>query len=453
MADLKIYQPLNFLTRTVYFGESLESTASRIVFFYTDRGLGLLDRIADDGEWNLAEQLTEFGGSFTYPEDGGISGPIETFAMTAFGIPQFNATGIDTPALTLFEEVESRAEGGVEGIDFFSFEDDDDIVFLLVPLGDLMRIVLGQNDSITGSVGADYILGYDGNDLIEGNGGLDTLVGGDGDDTITAGDGDAILAGEGGNDSIVGGGGNDRLSGSDGNDTVEGFGGNDNIGGGPGDDVLTGNSGNDTLGGGLGDDSVHGGYGNDVMAGGPGDDLMSGEKGDDTMGASFGDDTVYGSWGRDSLGGGTGSDLLDGGRHDDAIGGGEGNDTVLGGDGDDFLAGGGRHDSVDGGNGLDTINGGSGNDTLTGGTGADMFVFNSMNTGEADLVTDFEDGLDRIRLGGVEGMGRQGRFDGLDIADAMIDGTAGATVSYHGHVISMIGVSAADLGVSDFVFV
>ncbi|UMA66671.1 hypothetical protein LVO79_10705 [Roseivivax marinus] len=173
------------------------------------------------------------------------------------------------------------------------------------------------------------------------------------------------------------------------------------------------------------------------------------------MGASFGADTVDGQAGNDSLGGGTGTDRISGGGGSDSIGGGEGDDTVLGQNGSDFLAGGGRNDVVRGGAGNDTINGGDGNDTLEGGAGADVFVWTDAEAGAVDLVLDFEDGVDTFRLSGVQnapGTGLQGRVDALSITDTDLGGVAGVEMSYLDQTIQVRGVSAADLGVEDFVF-
>jgi len=91
--------------------------------------------------------------------------------------------------------------------------------------------------------------------------------------------------------------------------------------------------------------------GPDVLTGGPGDDVLSGLGGDDTLSGLGGADTLCG---------------------------GEGNDVLLGGLGDDRLYGEG------------------GDDTLTGGAGAD--VFRMAPGGGSDVITDFEDGVDRIDL-------------------------------------------------------
>lgn len=71
---------------------------------------------------------------------------------------------------------------------------------------------------------------------------------------------------------------------------------------------------------------------------------------------------------------------------------GAGNDKLYGGEGDDKLLGQAGNDRIIAHEGNDVLNGGSGNDTMTGGEGADIFVFN----GGRDIVTDFENGDDRI---------------------------------------------------------
>jgi Ca2+-binding RTX toxin-like protein len=62
--------------------------------------------------------------------------------------------------------------------------------------------------------------GLDGNDSITGSIGHDTLLGGTGNDTLTAGSGATLLDGGTGNDKLVAGIGADTLSGGQGNDTM-----------------------------------------------------------------------------------------------------------------------------------------------------------------------------------------------------------------------------------------
>lgn len=110
-------------------------------------------------------------------------------------------------------------------------------------------------------------------------------------------------------------------------------------------------------------------------------------------------DTIVGILGRDTLSGGAGADSLLGGDGGDLLLGGTGADRLRGGIGNDSLLGGRGTDLLQGEDGRDTLRGGPGDDTLAGGEGADRFVFRH---GEGrDVVTDFESGLDRLRLEGI----------------------------------------------------
>lgn len=295
------------------------------------------------------------------------------------------------------------------------------------------------NDSIDAGAGNDRAYGGEGHDIIQGREGADTLYGGNGHDTIWGDGAPDVLYGDGGHDLLYGGVGNDILYGGEGSDTLQGGEGNDTLWGGVGNDSAYGGSGNDSLLGGEGHDLLDGGAGNDVLRGGNGHDLLMGGDGDDTLygesgnntlrggagndqlwgqvGGDYlsgddGNDSLYGLRGADTLFGGLGDDLLNGGEGDDEAGGGEGNDTLLGETGNDILrgeggsdslVGGAGHDLLDGGDGDDRLEGGAGYDTLTGGAGADVFVFTSAeNFGSgSDTITDFQTGLDRIDLSGL----------------------------------------------------
>ena len=126
------------------------------------------------------------------------------------------------------------------------------------------------------------------------------------------------------------------------------------------------------------DGTVYGGLGDDVLHGGAGEEVFEGEDGGDDMLGRGGDDVLSGGNGVDTIGGGAG---------DDVVSGGNGGDTIRGATGDDVLSGEA---------GADVLNGGKDDDTLTGGGGADVFVFNR-NAG-FDVITDFENGVDRIDL-------------------------------------------------------
>ena len=304
------------------------------------------------------------------------------------------------------------------------------------------------DDTLVGGVANDTINAGDGNDTVDGGDGGDLINGGNGNDSVSGGEGDDGLRGEDGNDTLDGGAGNDSLPGANGDDSVIGGLGDDRLGGGYGNDYMEGGDGNDSGGGGFGNDTIIGGEGDDLLSGGADQDTVLGNGGHDTLAGSFGSDLVDGSTGHDSLGGGHGHDTIIGGEGDDSIGAGDHNDTVTGDAGHDFIGGGDGNDTLDGGTGMDTLNGGYGNDVLTGGADADIFVFNNRSGDGYDIITDFEDGVDLIRLVGLPPLADpMARVTILDSADG-----TGADVYYGNFVIHVEGVSAANLTADDFLF-
>lgn len=182
----------------------------------------------------------------------------------------------------------------------------------------------------------------------------------------------------------------------------------ENLIGGSADDMLSGNdalnqiiggAGNDTIIGFNGADTLLGGEGNDSIRGGAKGDLVEGQTGDDLLFGGFGDDTLSGAQGRDKLRGHDGDDDLLGGNKIDTLIGGDGEDYLSGGTGNDRLNGGGDNDTLVGGDGDDRLLGHAGDDLLTGGLGADRFRF-LIKDGEIgdDTITDFELGIDNLRL-------------------------------------------------------
>lgn len=77
------------------------------------------------------------------------------------------------------------------------------------------------NDSITGHVGTDLLVGGDGNDVIDGGAGHDWLNGGNGNDTLHGADGDDLLVGGAGDDYLNAGTGINTLIGGEGSDTID----------------------------------------------------------------------------------------------------------------------------------------------------------------------------------------------------------------------------------------
>ena len=150
------------------------------------------------------------------------------------------------------------------------------------------------------------------------------------------------------------------------------------ISGTSGNDSMLGKGGNDTMLGGGGNDTIDAGSGNDSVNGGDGNDSMLGQSGDDTMLGAAGNDVLNGNSGNDWLRGGDGDDRLNGSSDNDVLQGDAGNDTI------------------DGGSGRDTLEGGAGNDSLKGFEGVDIFLFRGA-FGQ-DRITDFEDGIDLLRI-------------------------------------------------------
>ena len=94
-----------------------------------------------------------------------------------------------------------------------------------------------RNQVCRGTLGTDTITGTSGADVIVGLGGNDTINGGNNDDRICGGDG---------TDTLNGDNGNDRLFGQNNNDTLNGNNGNDALDGGPQTDTCNGGNGSDT---------------------------------------------------------------------------------------------------------------------------------------------------------------------------------------------------------------
>jgi len=270
------------------------------------------------------------------------------------------------------------------------------------------------NNVLQGKGGRDTISGGDGDDQIYGGIGNDDLLGGIGRDTIYGEDGDDTLRGGLSNDTLYGGIGNDTLSGSNGYDTLWGGAGNDVLSGGNGIDTLNGEGGNDTLNGNFDDDILRGGDGDDLLRGGDGNDTLRGDDGADTLIGGIGHDRIYGGGDNDVVYAGSGNDRIEGNFGNDRLFGQVGDDIMLGGAGWDRLVGDAGNDVLDGGVGNDRILGGTGNDVLTGGGGADNFVFDAYGAQNADELTDFVSGIDRIFLdrgAAFDGIADKGRLD------------------------------------------
>jgi Ca2+-binding RTX toxin-like protein len=299
---------------------------------------------------------------------------------------------------------------------------------------DTIRKSTNLDDVIFGSKGDDSIFAAAGIDFVSGGADDDTIYGADGDDQLFGNSDKDYLDGGNGNDYLDGGNDTDTIYGRDGDDQINGgfskdflFGGmgNDEMLGSGGDDIMIGEQGDDTIVGGFGSELIDGGVGQDNLLGGGGNDRIIGDGiftpgiglvGDnDTIVGSEGDDTIYGGFINASSF--SGNDDLDGGNGNDLVIGWDGNDTVIGSGGNDNLVGHLGDDTLIGVNNASTLPGAFEIDTYRGDLpgvplslrGKDTFVLGNANyvyynvIGNSDfaLITDFQNGLDKIRLKGA----------------------------------------------------
>ena len=316
----------------------------------------------------------------------------------------------------------------------------------------------GGGQPINGTPGDDSLVGGPGDDTINGLAGNDVLVSGMGNDLVTGGAGSDVFffwgdPDSGNVDQITDfAGGADKLRFNSGFFTDIGPSGNfaasdarfwssaagtahdaddrviyntstgqlffDADGSGPGASLLLA-----TLQGApslvAGDVSVDNetGSGGQVINGTAGADALSGTQGNDTINGLGGSDVfLAGSTG--------GNDVIDGGAGGDAIefkeratsaivadfaagtitGGSTGTisftnvERLVASDFSDSLTGNAVSQTLTGRAGADTLAGAGGVDTLWGGGGADTFVFREMGTANADRVSDFASGLDKLAV-------------------------------------------------------
>ncbi|PAX08173.1 M10 family metallopeptidase C-terminal domain-containing protein [Sphingomonas lenta] len=139
----------------------------------------------------------------------------------------------------------------------------------------------------------------------------------------------------------------------------------------------------------------------------------------DNVGIAYGVtiENAKGGSGVDTMIGNDVANILEGGAGADKLSGRAGDDKLLGGEGDDQLFGDAGADRLEGGAGADRLNGGDGLDLMIGGAGADLFVgeitatkvVGKIGAVSVDMVADFEAGLDKLDLSGID-------------ANALVDG-------------------------------
>ncbi len=243
----------------------------------------------------------------------------------------------------------------------------------------------GEDDSVTGTAGSDYINAGAGYDTVDGGSGNDIILGDSGDDEITGGRGQDYIEGSDGSDTIKAGSFYER-------EYIKGY--RDTANGGyqwvDGYYIYRFDAHYEILDGGSGHDNIYGGFGSDYLIGGDGSDRIKGEE-----------ETIYfysDSRIPEEIQVRMHNDTIDGGAGADNIDAGYGNDSVLGGTGNDTISAGNGNDTVHGGDGADSINAGDGVDYIEGGSGNDIIEANGYNNSDetaADTVYG-NDGDDRI---------------------------------------------------------
>ncbi|WP_413168198.1 calcium-binding protein [Capilliphycus salinus ALCB114379] len=211
--------------------------------------------------------------------------------------------------------------------------------------------------------------------------------------------------------------------------TLDGALGNDAIDAGNGNDRLLGNIGSDVLQGFQGNDTLFGMEGNDSLIPGDGNDLIFGNEGNDTFFTTSGNDTVYGGKDNDSLIGGSNNIVF----------GNLGNDTIFI-DVGSTLFGGQGNDSLEGISGNQTLSGDKGQDTLRGGGGNDLFLIANIGAEDADIITEFELGQDRIALGGLSFQQLTISTSSRSEVDSIFGG--GASGAFSSNILEVLKVEA-----------
>jgi Ca2+-binding RTX toxin-like protein len=216
-------------------------------------------------------------------------------------------------------------------------------------------------------------------------------------------------------------------------------------------DVLTGTAATDVLRGLAGNDRLEGGADGDVLDGGDGFDLAVYASAKTGVTLDFGRGVHKGDAAGDTFVSIEGfnltahADVFVGRATVDLVRGGGGDDRLNGAGGDDKLFGGAGDDTLIGGAGRDYLQGDGGNDVLTGGADRDTFVFGARSG--HDRITDFEDGLDMLRLVGVT--------DATSFAHLKVSShPEGTLVSWSGGTASvvLVGVSPAQVTAADVLF-
>jgi Ca2+-binding RTX toxin-like protein len=323
------------------------------------------------------------------------------------------------------------------------------------------------NDTLTGGAADDVLQGGEGDDLISSGGGHDTVIGGSGNDRFLfdvapgAANFDYLYDFASGPDKIVLDGRVHLASGQSGNFTAGDarFAANstgtaqdasdrviyntstgelwyDADGNGAGNAQLIADQEERTILGATDIEIINGSAaGGQVINGTPGNDTLSGTSGNDTINGLGGNDRLLAgsTGGADVFDGGTGTDSIEfKERATSAVvvdfgtgsisGGSSGTisfsnvERVVAGNFNDRLSGNAASQTLTGQNGADTLAGAGGVDTLWGGAGADRFIFREMGTANADRISDWASGSDKVALDNavMTALGGDGNFSSGD---------------------------------------
>jgi hypothetical protein len=428
-----------------------------------DMGLGVIDEVTNAGTisgglalWDdtdivnnsgtIGGDINKSAGAAFFVNSGHIGGSVFMFSGTGHSVSNSGTIAgfLDLGGATVANSVHNSGSIGSDvilGAGNDTLGNDDGEIGGSVTLGG----GTDRLDNTNGRIGGTVDLGASDDTLMNIDGVLDgAVLAGDGNDTIASTGG--VIRGPvdlgSGNDTFTGGGSADSVTGGFGIDVVTLGGGDDTFTAGIG--VISGTSdGNDEIDAGDGIDTYHASIIGTAMT----IDLDDGY----ATGTRIGTDSISGF---ENAFGGTSNDIIIGNAGANRLTANSGNDSVSGGDG---------NDTIFGGNGADTIVGGLGRDLMSGGTvtstNSDVFVFGGLadsgtTAATRDIISDFQDGLDKIDLSGIDADTGTGANDAFSfIGAAAFSNVAGElrVANYSGGVYvlgDVNGDGSADVSVA-----